>query len=258
MPAFDLRASLLMAAVLIGVGALVWVGPIAQDLRYHQFADTRALGGLLNFWNVVSNLPFLLVGMLGLLRVPRLTHEATRTGYAVVCMSIAVVALGSAYYHAAPSNGTLLWDRLPMTVVFMALLSLVLDERVFPQPRPWVMWALIAAGVASALYWAWSETQGQGDLRPYVLVQFSPVVLIPLILLSYPPRYLKSIWLVAAFGCYVAAKLLEQFDAQIWTATGVAGGHALKHVAAAAAVLCIVYAVPITRGGYARGRHISD
>ena len=242
--AFDLRASLLAAVVVTGGVALAWVGPIPQDLGYHQFADTRALGGLTNFWNVVSNLPFLLVAVLGLLRMRRLAYAATRTAYTVICVSIALVALGSAYYHVAPSNSTLLWDRLPMTVVFMALLSLVLNERVFRRPRPWVLWALIAAGIASALYWAWSEAQGQGDLRLYALVQFSPMVLIPLILVWYRSGYLNTAWLAAALGWYLAAKAFEHFDAQIWAVTGEAGGHALKHVAAAAAGMCIVYAVP--------------
>lgn len=247
MSMFDLRAGILAAVVLTGVAALAWIGPIPQDLRYHLFADTRALGGLRNFWNVVSNLPFLMVGVLGLLRMRRLAQVATRTGYGVMCVSVALVGVGSAYYHDAPSNSTLLWDRLPMTVAFMALLSLVLNERVFQQKRPWVVWALIAAGVASALYWAWSESQGQGDLRPYALVQFLPVVLIPLILLLYRPRYLHTAWLLATLAWYVAAKALEHYDAQIWAATGWIGGHALKHVAAAAAVLCVVYAVPARR-----------
>ena len=192
MPALDLRAGVLAAAVLAGIAALAWVGPIPQDLRYHLFADTRTMGGLRNFWNVISNLPFLMVGVLGLLRYSRLALEATRTGYGLMCVGVALVGLGSAYYHDAPANSTLLWDRLPMTVAFMAFLSLLLRERVLQHARPWMLWALIAAGVASALYWAWSESLGQGDLRPYLLVQALPVVLIPLILMLRRAPFISS------------------------------------------------------------------
>lgn len=247
MARFDLRAGVLMAVVLTGVVALAAIDPIPQDVRYHEFADTRTRYGIRNFWNVVSNLPFLLVGMVGMLRLPQLARPATRLGYGVICASIVLVGLGSATYHAAPSNGSLFWDRLPMTVVFMALLSLVLDERVFGRERPGVLGVLGVVGVASALYWVWSETQSQGDLRPYALVQFLPAALVPLILFMYPRRYLNTGWWLGALVCYGAAKAFEHFDGAIWDATGTVGGHALKHVAAAVAVLCIVLAVPARR-----------
>lgn len=258
MATFDLRAGVLMAVVLAGVVALAAAEPIPQNARYHLFADTRTLGEFRNYWNVVSNLPFLVVGLFGLLRMPRLSHDATRIGYGVICLSTALVGLGSAYYHAAPSNGSLLWDRLPMTLVFMGLLSLVLDERVFRQARPAVLGALCAVGIASALYWAWSETQGQGDLRPYALVQFLPVVLVPLILLMYRKHYLNTGWWLGALACYATAKAFEYFDATIWDATDAVGGHALKHLAAAAAVLCIVLAVPARSSSDTRLRDATD
>jgi hypothetical protein len=45
--------------------------PLLQDQSYHQFADQRELFGIPNFWNVVSNLPFIAVGAVGLLQVRR-------------------------------------------------------------------------------------------------------------------------------------------------------------------------------------------
>jgi hypothetical protein len=53
--------------ILIGlaaVGALLLfiVPPIAQPQWYHDFADQRLLLGIPNFWNVICNLPFLIVG----------------------------------------------------------------------------------------------------------------------------------------------------------------------------------------------------
>ena len=241
----ETRIRLLLAVLVAGVVAVASVGPIPQDIQYHVFADRRTLGGVGHFWNVVSNLPFLMVGIFGLLRLPRLSCPETRSGYGLMCMAVALVGLGSAYYHSAPANSTLLWDRLPMTVAFMAFLSLLLGERVIRTHQPYRLWLLVAIGMASALYWYWTESLGRGDLRPYVLVQFLPVGMIPLILALYPQRYLDNRLLLAAFGLYFAAKVLEYLDATVMDAIGFMSGHAIKHVVAAIAVLCIIQAVPV-------------
>ena len=233
---------LLLCVVLLAVGVACCLGPIPQDPAYHRFADTRQLFGIANFWNVLSNAPFVFVGLYGLWRAPRLAEPESRAAYLLVCAGVLLVGFGSAYYHLAPANGTLVWDRLPMTVAFMALLALLLAERVTDSHRLLALWLLVAFGAATVFYWAWTESQGRGDLRPYGLVQFLPLVLIPLLLVLFPARYVRSDWLCGAFGLYVAAKLLEQFDRQAWVATGVSG-HALKHLAAAAAALCIILAV---------------
>ncbi len=241
------RRGVLIAISLAAVIALSIVGPIAQDPSYHQFADTRRIAGIHNFWNVVSNLPFLAVGAIALWRYPKLAHAECRAGYLLLCAGVILVGFGSAWYHYAPSNGTLLWDRLPMTVAFMALFSLLLDERVLRAPSRAVLWILVVAGAAAAFYWAGTESLGRGDLRPYALVQFLPVLLMPVILALFKPRYLDNRLLLTSFALYFAAKLLEHFDATLFAATGSMGGHALKHAVAAAAVLCIIYAIP-TRG----------
>jgi hypothetical protein len=245
------RSWLLVIVTVVAVVALCFVGHIPQDPSYHHFADTRKLLGISNFWNVASNLPFLVVGAFGLWRYPRLAAAESRSGYLLLCVGVCLVGLGSAYYHLAPSNPTLLWDRLPMTVVFMALLSLLLGERVVDRHKSLVLWALIAVGVCSVLYWSWTESLGRGDLRPYGLVQFLPMVLIPLILLLFRPRYIRGSLLVSAFALYVLAKLCEQLDRQIFELTRFMSGHALKHVVASLAVLCIVVAVPV-RGPWRR------
>lgn len=221
-----------------------FVEPIAQDPSYHDFSDTRKVFGLANFWNVVSNLPFLLVGCLGLLRYARLSQPESAEGYWVMSLGVLLVGFGSAYYHLNPSNATLLWDRLPMTVAFMALFSLMLKERVLPKQKRIGFWLLVASGTASACYWSWTESLGHGDLRPYLVVQFLPIILMPFILFMFPEHYLSNPLLLTAFGLYFAAKLLEHFDSQVYSALGGMSGHAMKHVAAAAAALCIVYAVP--------------
>jgi hypothetical protein len=247
MSSHDKRVSLLVLVSVAAVVAMFFAGPVPQDPGYHLFADTRRIGGVANFWNVVSNLPFFAAGVFGMLRISTLVHKESRWGYLILCAAVMLVALGSAYYHAAPANDTLLWDRLPMTVAFMALLSLLLGERVLRTYHHYLLWPLVTAGIGAALYWSWSESLGRGDLRPYVLVQFLPVVLMPLILCLFRQRYLSNSLLLASFGWYVVAKALELFDGQVYAATGGMSGHAIKHVAAAVAVLCIIYAVPARR-----------
>lgn len=235
----------LISISIVAVIAMMFVGPIAQDPNYHLFADTYQIFGVSHFWNVASNIPFLLVAALGLFRYPRLLYPETAPGYLVMCIGVLFVGIGSAYYHYAPTNESLLWDRLPMTVAFMALLSLLLGERVLQTPRPSLLWILLTIGASTALYWSWTESLGRGDLRPYALVQFLPIIFIPLMLVMSPQRYLNNRLLFGAFGFYFAAKAFEHFDSQIFSITGIMSGHAIKHIVAAVAVLCLIYAVPV-------------
>ncbi len=247
MTAYDKRAGVLLLISILAVVVLFLIDPIAQDPRYHVFADTRSLLGIENFWNVISSSAFAFVGGYGLIRYQRLSQPRCAQGYLAICIGVLLVGFGSAYYHLAPSNASLLWDRLPMTVAFMALLSLLLDERVVQGYNRSILWLLIALGIGSALYWAWTESLGRGDLRPYVLVQFLPVILLPLILLLFRQRYLNDRFMFMALAWYFVAKAFEHFDAEIYAALDVMGGHALKHVAASAAVLCILCSVPVQK-----------
>ena len=238
------RTALLSVIAAIGILGLFFAGRIPQDPAYHLFADTRTIAGLANFWNVVSNLPFLAVGVFGLWRLPLLTQAESRSGYLLLCASVTLVGLGSAYYHHAPSNASLLWDRLPMTVAFMALFAMLLGERVITRYKQAWPWSLVLLGIGAALYWSWTESRGVGDLRPYAVVQFLPVILMPLILLLFSSRYLGNPLLLCAFALYFAAKALEHFDKPMQSLTGIVSGHSLKHVVAAVAVLCIILSVP--------------
>jgi hypothetical protein len=227
----------LLLAIALAALAIFAFPPIHQSLEYHRFADTRTLLGVPNFWNVASNLPFVIVGFAGLAWLAaHLTRVARclRAAWLLLFVGVVLVGLGSGWYHLAPGNATLVWDRLPMTLAFMALFAIVLGEHIDDKLARFALWPLLAAGVASVLYW-----QRTDDLRPYVLVQFLPVLLIPLILVLYPSRGSGAIW--QALGCYVLAKLLEQFDAQVYAALGgTISGHSLKHVAAAAGMWALL------------------
>ena len=239
------RRSVVALVSVIALVALLLHGRIPQDPSYHSFADTRELFGVGNFWNVLSNLPFLLFGLYGLSRLRNLAAPESKNAYVALCLGVLLVGFGSAYYHYSPSWQSLIWDRLPMTIAFMALFAMLLDERNVLDFGPRILWPLLIAGIGSVAYWYWTETQGVGDLRPYVLVQFLPIILIPLILLLFEGRYLSSRWLLAALALYFSAKALEYFDRQIFQAIGVLSGHTLKHLIAGIAVLCIILAVPV-------------
>lgn len=185
---------IILTAIAIGISLVVLsFDRIPQDPNYHRFADIDTIAGIPNFWNLTSNLPFLLVGLYAFYRLPKLAQAEARLAYAVLALGLFLVSFGSAYYHYAPSNQTLVWDRLPMTIAFMALFSMVLGERVLPTQNNTVLWVLVACGIASVVYWSWTEANGVGDLRPYALIQFLPLVLLPLIFLMFAPKYLRDL-----------------------------------------------------------------
>ncbi|MBI2787237.1 MAG: ceramidase domain-containing protein [Elusimicrobia bacterium] len=216
------------------VVATFFHAPILQDQAYHAFADARSWLGLPNFFDVMSNVLFLVVGLYGLRR----TVSTNRPAYTTLCVGVLLVSLGSAYYHRSPSDATLLWDRLPMTVAFMGLFAMLLEERVTTfKTLP----VLVALGIASALYWR--ET---GDLRAYILVQFLPLVLMPLILFLFPRKFLDGRLLMVAVAFYVLAKVLETYDRQVFSSF-VLSGHTLKHLSAGVASFFVIAAVPATR-----------
>ena len=233
---------LLGAVTILVVIAAFLIAPIPQDPAYHNFADRRLLCGTPNFWNVFSNLSFLVIGAFGLARLSRLQESAHRTGYIVFCAGVIGVALGSAYYHYSPNTQTLVWDRLPMTVAFMALFAMVIRDRVSERLGKRLLWPLIVVGIASIAWWHWTETQGRGDLRVYGLVQFLPILLIPLMLLTSPGRGLRSAWLWATLATYGLSKVTEYFDYGIYEATGLLSGHTIKHLLASLAVLWAIFA----------------
>jgi len=243
MPCLTPRARLSMLAALALVAAAILFGafqPIRQDAVYHHFADRRTVWGIPNFWNVVTNLPFLAVALWGLRAFRSRTAFAERwerVAYAILLLGVALVALGSGYYHWHPDSATLVWDRLPMTVVFMSLLAATIGERTTMSAGKWLLLPLLAAGIGSVVWWVAS-----GDLRAYELVQFFPVAALPLMLWLFPPRYSGTRGLWAMVGFYVLAKIVEFFDGRIATVLST-GGHPWKHLAAASAMWCYVTTV---------------
>lgn len=257
------RAVVLLAVVGAAVAGISFLPPIPQDPAYHRFGDTRSIWGVTNGWNVLSNLPFLVVGLYGFYRVlaaPAATETAPfvesreRWPYVLFFAGVALTGVGSAYYHWAPDTARLFWDRLPMTVGFMALLAAIVAERVGVTAGLAVLGPLLAVGVGSIIYWRAGEVRGAGDLRPYALVQFLPAVLILLMLWLCPARYTRGGFLIGVLAVYGAAKLFEALDGPIFSMGYLLSGHTLKHLTVALAAWWVLKALLARRATPAEER----
>lgn len=205
-------------ASLFAAAFLFFLPHIVQDESYHAFADARTIWGVPNFWNVVSNLPLAIVGVLGLRKVCGPVAGVLFIGFLLTCF-------GSAYYHLAPSDARLVWDRLPMTLVFMSLLTWIVTEGRSRRSEVLILGSLVSSGIASVLWW-----QISGDLRPYALAQFGPLLLmLPALWYANGRRYLQAV-----LGLYALAKLAEFYDHPIYSVLPLSG-HSWKHFLAALA-----------------------
>ena len=235
----------LLSLTLVVIIAAILAPRIAQPLAYHNFADRRAWLGIANFGDVVSNAGFAIVGLWGLtilLGKPsrvQFVDSRERWPYLIVFAGMVLTAGGSSYYHLAPDNDRLVWDRLPMTIVFMALVAAMIIERISVPIGLALLPLLLLAGIASVVEWHISEVNGASDLRFYAALQAYAVLLLLAILLL-PPRYTRSSDLAIVVGFYVLAKITEAADRPIFAFGQIVSGHTIKHLAAAAAGLWIL------------------
>lgn len=214
---------------------LAVVPPIAQDLSYHALADDRTFFGVPNFANVVSNAALLVVGVLGLHTCLTRGPDGALNSWTAFFTGVLLVAFGSTYYHWAPTNQTLVWDRLPMTIAAMGLFCALLTEHLGPVIERRLLPAALVVGVASVGWWSYAD-----DLRLYAWVQFGPLLVLGYVLAVYPGRYSHRGYLALALAFYVMAKIAEFGDAAIYSATSATiSGHTIKHLLSAIAALCI-------------------
>ncbi len=223
--------------------------PLPQPLSYHNFADQRCLCcGVPNTFDVLSNAPFLLVSAFGMDHIlGGAALEAFGMGHVLGApvfadrtvelplwitffLGVGLVAFGSGYYHWRPSNARLVWDRLPMTIAFMSVLAVVLTDTVVEataEATNRTLGVLVVLGLSSVVYW-----DRYDDLRPYVLVQFYSLGLIPLLIVLFPSRYEgANAEYMVALCFYVGAKVAEKLDRRIFKLTrGCFSGHTLKHL----------------------------
>jgi hypothetical protein len=227
-----------LGVLVVAVAAMLVHGPIAQLEHYHEFADNRALFGLPNAGDVLSNVAFALVGLWGWWALRAKRHdprlEGAWPGYLLFLIALTLTAFGSSYYHLAPDNGRLMWDRLPIALACAGLLAAVHAQTHERQPR-WMVPALIVAAIASVLWWSITDSYGAGDLRPYLLLQGAPLVFIPIWQALHRSPSADRIAFGTAILLYALAKVAELNDRAILDAIGFMSGHTLKHLLAAAA-----------------------
>lgn len=259
-PRFDWRAGVILTIIVLAAMVMLSASRISQSLAFHQFADTRPWLGIPNFLDVITNAPFALAAAVGLVNLQRRVRREREGGatnplmpidrvcLAAVFVGIGLTSLGSAYYHLAPGNGRLFWDRLPMLLTFVSLLATLIAERVSPKTAASILVPLLVSGAASLVYWQQTERLGAGDLRPYFLIEGATLISVLLTVLLYPSRYMPTKWLMLGLGCYVGAIVFEQLDRAVWfmwNAIGVelVSGHTIKHLCAAAGALVLARSI---------------
>lgn len=223
---------------------------IPQELDYHHFADERFMWSVPNFWNVISNLSFNLIGIVGIYYIMSketlLPHH--RLGQLTFFIGVFLTGIGSFYYHWNPTNNTLVWDRIPLTIALMGFFAVILGDAFTYSKYLFilVLTSLLILGIGSVLYWQHTENIHQGDLRWYALVQFLPIVLIPVLLLLFKSSYnTKYLWFVLL--AYVIAKFFEHFDDEVYHLFNGISGHTIKHFVAAIAPWFFWHAIKVRK-----------
>jgi hypothetical protein len=243
-PATAKPATAIVVAIAVLASLAPWIAggllaPVAQPQSYHNFCDQRVFLRIPNALNVLSNLPFLLVGLLGLRALPGLTllppRSRSQAPWAVMFLGIALTAIGSSYYHIDPNDATLVWDRLPMTVAFAGLVAGTLADR-----SPRLTWPLLAVlllvGAGSVVYWAL-----RGNLVPYIVVQAGFIGAALAATAAVRSPYTLAARIYPATALYAGAMISERYDFEISALlANTVSGHTLKHLLAAASAYVLL------------------
>lgn len=217
----------------LGLVTMFILPPLEQAKAYHNFSDGDTILHIPNFWNVISNLPFLIVGILGIFHFK--SFAGNTIPYLILFLGIALVSIGSAYYHLNPNNSTLVWDRLPMTVAFMSLFSVVVSEFINFKIGRLMLFPLLLIGISSVFYWIMFD-----DLKFYTFIQFYPMLAIPIILIFFNSEFdlTNGYWFLLL--AYIIAKFFEYYDNQVHNYLELISGHTLKHVFASIGVYLLL------------------
>lgn len=243
-----------LAGTLAATACAVFLLPrIPQSETYHAFADQRTLPGIPRCLDVISNVPFVIFGTWGILFVTSATPESRfiesreRWPYFVFFLGVTLTGFGSAYYHLQPNDSRLVWDRVPMTIGFTALVAAVISERINVTAGLRLLAPLLAFGIAGVWYWHLTQAAGHGDLRAYAFVQFGSLLAILGLIASLPPRNTRGRDFVVSLGIYALAKACEAADKQIFALGKIVSGHTLKHVVAAISAYWILRMLQLRR-----------
>lgn len=236
-------ALLVALAAGVAAGLLAW-GPVRLEAAAHRYADTRSLAGLPHALNVLACLPLFLAACVGVVATWRSSWgDEVRRPWIAFHGFAALSALGSAVYHAAPSDETYLLAHGVTSGAFVMLTLGALAERVhrgFGGRRG--LAAAVALLLACAALVMVSHQVGPGaDLRPLLLLQTLPVLLIPAGAAWLPGAYTQPRDWMVVLCTYGLAKLFDGLDAPLFAATGGLSGHAAMHLALAGVAAWMAY-----------------
>lgn len=235
--------------VLLAALAMMIHGPIGQLADYHHFADQREWFGIPNAADVLSNLGFAVVGIFGIRALWFYSNKPLladgRQGYALFFVGLVLTACGSSWYHLDPDNARLVFDRLPIALACAGLMAAVWQETV--GDSRWLALLLAIFGSLSVIWWSYTDVTGIGDLRPYLLMQLLPLILIPVLQWQHKTAYRERIAFAIMIALYVLAKGFELADHATFDSIEMLSGHTFKHLLATLAAATVVWSV-VDRG----------
>jgi hypothetical protein len=228
-----------LTGLIILILLAIFLPSIEQNQNYHNFADQRVLFGVNNAFDTLSNLAFIIVGALGLVNFYNNQYIKISNSFSVILnlffISIILIGLGSSFYHLSPNDFTLVFDRLAMSLVFASILAMLAYLKISPRFGLHTLAELLILAPLTVLIWKFN-----GNLTPYVVLQFGGIILVILTLLLTKTR-MQGPCFTSLIILYGAAKLVEFYDEKIFNLSqNLISGHTLKHLIAALAVIIFV------------------
>ena len=240
------RETGLLIGVCLGLLAALFGPSVAQSEHYHAFADQRVLFAVPLAMDVLSNLPFAIAAVWGLLALYRSPAHTQSVGdkpqaslAALFFGGLLITAICSGYYHLQPHNPSLVIDRLGMVIAFAGLLGVAVADRV--SNRAGIATAAFVLAVGPLTVGIWADS---GNLLPWVLLQGGGMLLIAALAVCGCAKDAWNLRLLPVVIFYAAAKLCELGDHQVfeWTSEMISG-HSLKHIVAAFAAWPMIAAL---------------
>lgn len=179
-----------------------------KQIQYNNFADCRTCCHIKNFWNVVSNIIFVIGGLYNYSLDP------------ILCGISILVCIGSSYYHYNPNLQTLFYDRLPMIMTFSWL--------IYTRSNLTIIENIIYIGISFYSIYEWRRTY---NLLLYSSIQITLIIYWLICVeceMVYPVLF------------YFLAKICEDMDLYIYVLTNnTISGHTLKHIFSGLALFVI-------------------
>ncbi|XP_020593472.1 uncharacterized protein LOC110033745 isoform X1 [Phalaenopsis equestris] len=225
------RLHLCCVATLIGLILLVATPTIPHSPTQHIFADMRNFLGVPNTLNVLTTYPYLFFGVPGLVFCLSgscfgISLKGELWGWVLFYAGTAAAAFGSAYYHLKPDDDRIIWERLPMMISTISLLSNLVIERLDERVGISCLISLLMLVFVSA-----TIERTFDDLRLCIIFHFIPCIAIPVLVFLFPPKYTHSTYWFWATGFYLLSRFESVADMKVYSIDRyIISGHSLEHL----------------------------